>query len=181
MDPLRASFGEVEYPSFPRASTTPDRLAAVARLFAVDTPDPAKARVLEVGCSDGGNLIAVAVTAPNAKFVGFDFSDHAIARGQERIRALQIDNVELWVADLRAFPQDAGTFDYIIAHGVYSWVAPPLQEALLGLIQRHLAPDGVAFVDYNAQPGSQVRLFFRDALLFHVRRFSTARQRIDQA
>jgi SAM-dependent methyltransferase/methyltransferase-like protein len=181
MNPLRDAFAQFPYPSSPRAATAPDRLAAVARLFATTAPNPETARALEIGCSDGGNLLSLATITPQGRFLGIDFSEPAIARGQGRIRELQINNIELRVVDLFEFPADAGTFDYIIAHGVYSWVAPQLQERLLALIQRHLAPDGVAYVDYNAQPGSQIRFAFRESLLFHVRRFTNPQQRIDQA
>jgi SAM-dependent methyltransferase len=181
MNPLREAFTQIQYPSLPRAATAPDRLAAVARLFAVSSADPETARVLEIGCSDGGNLLSMAMLAPAGRFFGFDFSEPAIARGQARIRELQLNNVELRVLDISDFPEDAGTFDYIIAHGVYSWVAPALQERVLGLVRRHLAPDGIAYVDYNAQPGSQIRFAFRESLLFHVRRFTNPPQRIDQA
>jgi SAM-dependent methyltransferase len=181
MNSLRDAFAQFPYPSSPRAATAPDRLAAVARLFGTMAPNPETARVLEIGCSDGGNLISLAMIAPQARFLGIDFSEPAIARGQACIREVQISNIELRVVDLLEFPADAGTFDYIIAHGVYSWVAPQLQERALALIQRHLAPDGVAYVDYNAQPGSHIRFAFRESLLFHVRRFSHPQQRIDQA
>lgn len=181
MNPLRNAYAQIQYPSFPRAATAPDRLAAVARLFAAAAPNPETARVLEIGCSDAGNLLSLAMIAPHGRFLGIDFSESAIARGQARIHELQINNVELRVVDLGEFPADAGTFDYIIAHGVYSWVAPPLRERILALIQRHLAPDGVAYVDYNAQPGSQIRFAFRESILFHVRRFTNPQQRIDQA
>lgn len=181
MNALRDAYAQFPYPSLPRAATGPDRLAAVARLFGAAVPDPETPRVLEVGCSDGGNLLSLATIAPRGRFLGVDFSEPAISKGKDRIRELQADNIELQVADLGEFPADVGTFDYIIAHGVYSWVAPALQERLLALIQRHLAPDGVAYVDYNAQPGSQIRFAFRDALQFHVRRFTSVEQRIDQA
>lgn len=181
MNSLHDAFVQFPYPSYPRAATAPDRLAAVARLFAASTPDPEKARVLEVGCSDGGNLLSLAMTAPQGSFFGFDFNESAIARGQARIRELNLSNIELRVLDLSEFPAETGTFDYIIAHGVFSWVAAPLREKLFALIRRHLAPEGVAYVDYNAQPGSQVRYAFRESIQYHVRRFSTAQQRIDQA
>lgn len=181
MNSLREAFTQIPYASLPRAATAPDRLAAVARLFGATAPDPETARVLEIGCSDAGNLLSLAMIAPHGRFLAIDFSEPAIARGQAFIRELQINNVELRVGDIGEFPAEAGTFDYIIAHGVYSWVAPPLQERLLALIKHHLAPDGVAYVDYNAQPGSQLRFAFRQSILFHVRRFSNPQQRIDQA
>src|SRR4029453_8434998 len=100
MNPLRDAFAQIPYPSLPRAATAPDRLAAVARLFATTAPNPETARALEIGCSDGGNLISLAMITPQGRFLGIDFSEPAIARGQARIRELQISNIELRAVDL---------------------------------------------------------------------------------
>jgi cyclopropane fatty-acyl-phospholipid synthase-like methyltransferase len=181
MNPLRAAYEEVHYPSYPRRASAPDRLAAVATLFGLTPPDLATARVLEIGCSDGGNIIPLALVAPDARFLGVDFAQQAVARGAQRIRELKLTNIELRALDVREFPADAGEFDYIIVHGVFSWVPTDIRAAILALIGRHLAAQGVAFVDYNAQPGSGLRFLFRDAMRFHGERFSGAQQRIDQA
>ncbi|MEA3208191.1 MAG: hypothetical protein QOE70_1248 [Chthoniobacter sp.] len=181
MSPLRAAYEEVYYPSNPRAASAPDRLAAVAAMFGLTAPDPATARVLELGCSDGGNIVPLALVTPRAQFLGVDFARPAVARGEQGIRDLKLSNVELRALDVRDFPADAGTFDYIIVHGVFSWVPAEIRAAILALVGRHLAADGVAYVDYNAQPGSQLRFLFREAMRFHVQRFTEPQQRIDQA
>ena len=181
MTSVRTGFEQVFYPSFPRPACAPDRLAAIAILFGLSVAEVETARVLEIGCSDGGNIVPLAVATPRGKFLGIDFADSAVARGQEQIRALQLTNIELRLIDLTTFPVDQGLFDYIIVHGVFSWVSPAVQSAILALIQRHLAPTGLAYIDYNAQPGSQLRYAFRDSMLYHVQRFDEPRQRIDQA
>ena len=181
MTSIRASYEQIFYPSFPRQATAPDRLAAVATLFGLATPDPQTARVLEIGCSDAGNLMALAVATPRGRFLGIDFSRPAIERGRERARELGLTNLELQERDLTEFPAESGTFDYIIVHGVLSWVPAAVAEQLLALVRRHLAPEGIAYIDYNAQPGSQLRYAFRESILFHVRRFAEPQQQVDQA
>ena len=181
MSSLLAAYEQVFYPSSPRTPSSPDRLAAVGALFGISPPDPESARVLEIGCSDGGNLLPLAVATPKVEFLGIDFARPAIERGQERIRELALTNVELRVLDLTEFPEDAGAFDYIIAHGIVSWVPPEVRTHVLRIIQRHLAPNGVAYVDYNAQPGGHLRYAFREAMLYHTKRFHDPKQRIDQA
>src|SRR5579875_2980319 len=83
-------------------------------------------RVLEIGCSEGGNLIPMAYAIPGAEFTGFDLAGQPIARGQERIRALGLGNIRLFQADLVTADTGPdrgglGDFDYIVAHGLYSW------------------------------------------------------------
>ena len=181
MTDLRAAYESVLYQSFPREATSPDRLAAVATLFGLDRPDPETPRVLEVGCSDAGNLIHHASATPHGTFLGIDFAESAIAAGQRRIAERGLGNITLQRLDIADFPEDAGEFDYIIAHGVYSWVSAETRAALLRLLQRHLSPTGVAYIDYNAQPGSHLRFAFRESMFFHVRQFADPQQRIDQA
>jgi SAM-dependent methyltransferase/methyltransferase-like protein len=177
----QAAYEQVFYPSFPRPSATPNRLAAVATLFGLRPTPPASARVLEVGCSDGGNLLPFAVAAPGARCVGIDLSPSAVEQGRKRIAALGLGNVELHALDVADFPDEGEPFDYIIAHGVYSWVPPAVRERVLAILARRLSPEGVAYVDYNAQPGSQLRYLFRGAMRFHARRFVEPKQQVDQA
>ncbi len=181
MSDLRAAYDSVLYQSFPREATSPDRIAAVATLFGMDRPDPETARVLEIGCSDAGNLLSLAATTPNGTFVGIDFAESAIENGKARLAEQELRNVTLERMDIADFPEDAGSFDYIIAHGVYSWVSSDTRTAILNVVQRHLSPTGVAYIDYNAQPGSHLRYAFRESMFFHVRQFEQPQQRIDQA
>src|SRR6185436_12341439 len=48
---------------------------------------------------------------------------------------------------------DLPRFDYIVAHGVYSWIDATGREDVRRFIDRHLAPGGLVYVSYNAMPG----------------------------
>ncbi|HEY5285585.1 MAG TPA: methyltransferase regulatory domain-containing protein, partial [Solirubrobacteraceae bacterium] len=72
-------------------------------------------------------------------------------------------------------------FDYIVAHGVYSWVPPQARGALLDCVKRCLAPQGIAFVSYNAYPGSYLRDMARDMLRYHVQGLSDPGERLASA
>ena len=150
------AYDHVPYPGHPHAETHPNRLAAIARLFGVDAPAVATARVLEVACGDGGNLIPIACSLPGARCVGFDLAPTAIERGRARIAQLGIANARLEVADLTTVGTAFGTFDYVIAHGLYSWVPRPVRDALLALVRDSLSPNGVALMSYNTYPGWHV-------------------------
>ncbi len=137
--------------------------------------------MLEVGCGDAANLVGMAVVLPGATFVGVDSAPGAIARGRELVDALGLDNVALHAQGIEAFEAEPAGFDYAIAHGVYSWVAPATRDALLALCRAALAPDGVAYVSYNALPGGHARLALRDMLLFHTAALEDSDERAAQA
>jgi SAM-dependent methyltransferase len=166
------SYERLAYPGYAYPATHPARLEAVARLFGL-RPEPAVAsRVLELGCGDGGNLLSLAQALPGARLVGVDAAASPVARGNELARAAGLDNAELLCLDIEALPDSedlAGSFDYIIAHGVYSWIPPRVRTALLAGVRRRLEPMGVAYVSYNAYPGSYLRDMARDILGYHVR------------
>lgn len=150
-DRREPSYEEVAYPSLPLPAAQPDRMATQAHLLGCRAPEAATARVLELGCSDGGHSGWLAAYAPRAQFLGVDLSPSAVARG--RRWTVDLPNLELAVGDLRDL--EAGTFDFVIAHGVYSWLPAP--DDLLACITRHLAADGIAFVSYNTRPGFHLR------------------------
>jgi SAM-dependent methyltransferase len=158
------AYRRAPYPSAVHAQTQPDRLATVARLAGLDPPDVAEARVLEVGCGNGLNLMAMAAANPGGRYQGFDVVGEAIADGR-RIAAATGIAVDLFEGDLLDDSVVAGEFDYIVAHGVLAWVPPPVADALIRLIGRHLAPDGVAFVSFAAYPGSYLRHAIRDRMV----------------
>ena len=69
---------------------------------------------------------------------------------------------------MRSAPRTA-LFDFIICHGVFSWIAEPLREALLRVISERLAPEGVAAISFNVLPGWRLLQIARDSLLLHAR------------
>jgi SAM-dependent methyltransferase len=139
--------------------------------------------VLELGCGDGANALAIAQTLPGATVVGVDASASAIARGQALASAAELANVELLAAEFGAVEPLAGLgpVDYVIAHGVYSWIPPDARGALLEVIRRTLAPQGIAFVSYNAYPGSYLRDMTRDMLAYHLQGVEAAAERLARA
>jgi cyclopropane fatty-acyl-phospholipid synthase-like methyltransferase len=155
------SYDIVPYPTGSQVQTHPDRLATIATLFGMSPKPVEECRVLELACGNGGNLIPMAYALPRSTFVGIDLAAGAIDAGRTVIRRLELRNITLLQQDLRTLPSDFGTFDYIIAHGVYAWVAPPVQDWILAVCRGHLAPQGVAFVSYNAFPGSHLRIMVR--------------------
>jgi methyltransferase-like protein len=140
------------------------------------------ARVLEIGCAAAGNLIPFAATHPLARTVGIDLSQVHIDEGRRRVRALGLDNVELMHGDIAHLDLAAvGQFDFIICHGVYSWVPHEVQEAILAACGQLLSPAGVAYVGYNTYPGWKAKEIVRDAMLLSVGDSATIDEKVRRA
>jgi SAM-dependent methyltransferase len=161
-------YDQVLYPGNVYHSTHPDFLATCARLRNLDPAPPENCRVLEIGCGDGTNLIAMAAGLAESEFVGIDSSERATSAGRALSGELGLRNVTLEHADLRALEDRLGRFDYVISHGVYSWVPPDVQDALLAACKKFLAPKGVAYVSYSTYPGAHTRELVREMMLFHA-------------
>jgi SAM-dependent methyltransferase/methyltransferase-like protein len=159
------AYDRVAYPCFAYPDTHPDRLATMALLHGLEPAPVERCRVLEIGCNEAANLIPMAYAIPGSEFVGFDLAGLPIARGQERIRELGLSNIRIFQADLMEVDERLGQFDYILAHGIYAWVPEPVRDRLLANCRALLAPEGVAFVSYNALPGGHLRNLVREILL----------------
>lgn len=148
------------------AETHPRRVGAIARLSGWEPPKIEGARALELGCGRGGNLLPMGAGLPEMTFVGVDRSARQIAEGERAVVGAGLANVAFVCAAFEALDFPAGTFDYIVCHGVFSWIALEARAVLLERIGRWLAPAGVAYVSFNALPGWYERLAARDWLRF---------------
>lgn len=166
------------YPSMPVFHTQPGHLASLAALFGIAAPVVDHARVLELGCASGGNIIPLAARYPGASFTGIDLCPRHIADGRRKIAALGLANIALHQGDLAAVRLGAMQFDYVICHGVFSWVPGPAQEAILRLCGQHLAADGVVTISYNVLPGWHLRAVVRDLCLAYAGQDGTPRRRV---
>lgn len=165
-----SAYEQLSYPGYAYAATDPARLEAIGRLFGLDPAPAATCRVLELGCGDGGNALSLAAALPGASVVGVDAAGAAVERGIELARAAGLRNVELRAGAFESLDADSlGEVDYVVAHGVYSWIPPAARVALLACVRRVLAPHGIAYVSYNAYPGSYLRDMARDMLRWHLR------------
>jgi methyltransferase-like protein/SAM-dependent methyltransferase len=144
-------------------------------------PPVDRCRVLEIGCASGDNLIPMALELPESAFVGIDLSARQIGEAKETATILGLQNAKFQKANIMDIGPDFGEFDYIITHGVFSWVPQPVADKILEVSARNLAPNGVAYISYNTLPGWHMRGMIRDMMCYHTRQFARPEVRVRQA
>jgi len=166
------SYDQVPYAFYSFPESHPRRLQGVAHLFGLQTPALAECRVLELGCAGGGNVVPMAYSLPRAKLIGVDLAASQIEAASKFADGCGVKNLELRAADIADITPQWGTFDYIIAHGVFSWVPPDIAEKVLQICGEQLAPNGVAYISFNAYPGWHMRMWAREAMRFRADEFT---------
>jgi len=174
------AYDVVAYPTLAYDQTHPDRSATLATLFGMNPADVEHCRILEMGCGEGGNLIPLAIEFPHSQFLGIDRAETAIDKGSKAIKDLGLTNIELRKADLMETSSELGKFDYIIAHGVFSWIPDEVQDQMLAICRSCLSPDGVAYISYNTYPGCYLRRIPREMMLFHTKGIEDPNERLVQ-
>lgn len=174
-------YEDLPYESFAYWYTRPEYLHAVAQLFGHAAPDIKTCRVLEMGCSTGGNLIWMALAYPEAQFVGIDLSDIQVEEARRRAQLVGLENLWFHSLSIEDMPESLGQFDYIICHGVLSWVPPAVQDKIFEHCQRHLHPEGIAFISYNTLPGWNTIRSVREMLRYHTRDIVNSQTKNEEA
>ena len=164
------TYGLVRYDNFPITQTHPSRLYALGKLVGMNPAPPGRCRMLEIGSSEGVNLIPLAHRFPDSEFVGFDVAAEPIERGLAFAKEFGLGNLRLLTKDLLEVDLSwSGQFDYIIAHGLYGWTPPLVSDKILEVMGTMLSPQGIGFVSYNAKPAGHIRRMVREMMLFHAR------------
>ena len=179
---MRTAYDEVPYENLPFTQALPRGHATIATLHGLAPADPRTARVLELGSGAGAHLVSVAAAHPGVHAVGVDLAPSAIEVARETAAAAGLENVHFDVADVQELTDGRlGEFDYVIVHGLYAWAEEPLREAVLAACRAHLAPDGIAYVSYNAHPGGHMRRMLREMAEWHARGLAEPRARAERA
>ncbi len=167
-DNIEKEYDEAPYTSYPYYQTHPTHLYTLAKLFGIKATPVETARVLELGCASGGNLIPMALHFPKAQFIGIDLSRKELEDGINTINDLKLQNIKMIHQSILDFDIKHGNFDYIICHGVYSWVDKDVRDKIFDVIQKHLSTNGIAFVSYNVFPGWNSVNTIKDLMKWHI-------------
>ncbi len=173
------SYDELPYDTNVFPQTHPEQLAALAALFGLNPPETF--RVLEIGCAEGLNITAIAQSLPQAECLGIDLSVKQIETAQQLVQTLNLTNIKFKQCDLIEIDDSFGKFDYIIAHGVYSWISKELQTQLLRVCRQNLTPNGIAYVSYNANPHWHFRKIIRDLMLYRTKSLPDVKSKVTEA
>src|SRR5262245_52209065 len=179
--PPGGDYNLVPYISKPFPQSQPPRLAALATLFGLTAPPVAQCRMLELGCASGGNIIPLAVRFPGSHFLGVDLTERHVRDGQARIATLDLPNIRIEQGDIGALDLAGERFDYIVCHGVYSWVPANVRDAVLRICAEHLTDNGIAYVSYNVYPGWHLRGIIRDMMIYHAGMDGDPKMRVAKA
>ncbi len=177
----KTTYDVVPYSSYPYPNTHPERLYTIGKLFGMQPVNFKKCKVLELGCASGGNIIPFATMFPESIFVGIDISDAQVKQGQKHIEGLGLSNITLKTMSITDINAKLGKFDYIIVHGVLSWVPKDIQDKIFSVFAKNLAKNGIAYVSYNSLPGWNSIKTIRDMMLFHTRDFEKSEDKIREA
>lgn len=175
------TYDQVPYPINSFAQTHPNILEAIGTLFGMTPKPTTNCRVLEIGCASGGNILPMAEQLPQSSFVGIDLSATQIENARKLKEAAELTNVELKQMNILDFDEDQGKFDYIISHGIYSWVPDEVKDKILSICKANLAENGIAYVSYNTFPGWRLKGMLRDMMLFHTAQFQDPTEKVTQA
>ncbi len=147
---------DVPYPPHFHKEIQPVWLASLVHFLGAAAPDINKPYAYcELGCGMGINLLIAAATNPQGQFVGVDFNEAHLAIAKDAARLIGLKNIRFVHADFAQFSQENNLFfDFIVSHGVWSWIAPNQQKSILQIAARSLKPRGLLYLHYMCYPGA---------------------------
>lgn len=163
---IKNSYDDLMYESGAFPQTAINNLEARARLMGLQPAPAANAKVLELGCSMGGNIITQALYYPDAEFIGIDLSGRQVAQGNAIIEKMGLENVRLVEKDILTIDESFGKFDYIIVHGIWSWVPDAVKDKIFSICRNNLTEHGIAYISYNVYPGWKRQEQLREIMYF---------------
>lgn len=137
---------------------TPTWLAYTAMLLGQRPPDLSQPfRYADLGCGFGMTALFVAATCSHAEVWGFDFNPAHIEVARRAAAELGLGNItfaETSFADLARLPSASlPEFDFIVSHGVLSWISLANRQCLFDVVSQRLRAGGLAYMSYNTLPG----------------------------
>ena len=176
------SYDELPYDSLPHLKTHPERIAVLGKILGYDIPELKTARVLEIGCAGGMNILPLALDFPEAEFTGIDLSPVQVAQADDVKERLGLKNITFEALDLMEMNANThGKFDYIYAQGVFSWVPDFVRDKILDICTAQLTPNGMAVMSYNTMPGWGTLRTIREMLLIHTETFTSPEEKVEKA
>ncbi|WP_235603100.1 class I SAM-dependent methyltransferase [Piscirickettsia litoralis] len=122
-------------------------------------------RYCELGSGNGVTANILAASFPEAEFHAIDFMPVHIANARHLADEAELNNMHFHETSFQDADQlNLGKFDYIVLHGVYSWISEKNRLAVCEFIKDHLNTGGIVYNSYNSMPGWSHVLPFREAI-----------------
>lgn len=153
------------YRGAPIEASHPRQLATIAQPWGIDAAPWDSCRVLELGCGVGTNILPMAARAPASTFVGVDRDPEAILAARAFAERAGVSNVEFIETDVATLSPPGDSFDYVIAHGLFSWITDSNRDATLALCRSATHDRSISYISYNAMPAWGFRDAIRTALV----------------
>lgn len=146
---------DVKFPAFFYKEMQPVWISHLVRMQGISAPDIKKSfNFCELGCGVGINLLVAAACHPDAHFYGIDLNLEHIEIARSAAESVGIKNVDFIYGEFSEVSEFSKSFDFIVTHGVWSWVAPEVREKILDFVDNQLKPCGVFYLHYMCHPGS---------------------------
>lgn len=175
------TYDAVPYESVPYSNSNPSYLRSVAAFFGMNPPKLENARILELGCAGGGNIMPIAHRYPKSQCVGIDLSSVQIDFATKQAQDLGLKNMDFKCVSITDIDESYGKFDYIVCHGVLSWVPEHVRDAIFRVCGTLLTENGLAYLSYNTLPGWNMVRTIRDMMLYHSSMFNTPAEKTQQS
>jgi SAM-dependent methyltransferase len=149
---------------------TPTHLNMLALLKGFIPPPTDQFTYIELGCGYGYMACIMAAVYPEGQFHVVDFNPEHIAAGQELAQQAKLTNISFHCAsfaDLVDRPDLLPQADYIITHGVYSWINEHNRLSIQKIVEQKLKNNGLFYVSYNALPGASTNAAIQHLIYQH--------------
>ena len=108
----------------------------------------------DLGSGNGVTVTGLAQLFPQASFFGIDFNAEHVANGAALAADAKLSNIKFLHADFGALDARAlPDFDFVVLHGVYSWIDPETRNRVREFLAAKVKPGGVVYVSYDCLPG----------------------------
>jgi SAM-dependent methyltransferase len=150
---------DVVYPRHFHRETMPVWMTSVLTALGRRSPDLTRPYTwLELGCGSGLSTVVAAATNPLGRFIGIDINAEAIGQARALAQSADILNANFHCLDFdQAFvaaEDQIPRCDFLVVHGVYSWISPDSRAAVQEIVSHKLKSGGVLYVSYLSHPGS---------------------------
>ena len=117
-------------------------------------PNHEKFNYCELGFGQGFGTNLFAALYPQGEFWATDFNPSHACQAEFLANQVGGNNVHFFDQSFEEFlDTETPQFDFIVLHGIYSWIGRKNQEIIVEILRRKLKFGGAVYISYNTLPG----------------------------